>query len=315
MNQTILPITVDDKPFDYTQSLGEFYYLYMSEAGVRLKTSTIECKQRIMAQYVLPYLGDVPLCKLTSKHIRAWQNRLIRDYSFSQGYLGLIDRHFASVLNYGKRMYDMISPFDKAGHIGCKNNGHMNIWSVDDFHDFIGYFSNDIRLKSLFETLYWGGLRIGEVLALTPNDILKNPKEIRVCKAMSLSHGVDFVSTPKTSKSNRQVSIPDFVYDDIQNCILSHNIGKHDWIYAVSRTYVRKYLRRACDITGVPTIRIHDLRHSHVSLLISMGFSPVLIADRVGHEKVSTTLNTYAHLFPKQKVDLIRKLEKINSKW
>ena len=50
--------------------------------------------------------------------------------------------------------------------------------------------------------------------------------------------------------------------------------------------------------TGVRRIRLHDLRHSHASLLVEMGFQPLAIAERLGHEKVETTLNTYSHLYP-----------------
>lgn len=49
---------------------------------------------------------------------------------------------------------------------------------------------------------------------------------------------------------------------------------------------------------GLPIIRVHDLRHSHASMLIEMGFAPLEIADRLGHESVKTTLDTYSHLYP-----------------
>lgn len=58
---------------------------------------------------------------------------------------------------------------------------------------------------------------------------------------------------------------------------------------------------------GVKRIRIHDLRHSHISLLIDMGFSAVAIADRVGHESIDITYN-YAHLFPSKQAEMASKL-------
>lgn len=61
----------------------------------------------------------------------------------------------------------------------------------------------------------------------------------------------------------------------------------------------------------VKRIRLHDIRHSHASLLIEMGFSPLAVADRLGHEKVETTLNTYSHLFPHKRDEVAEKLQKL----
>lgn len=64
--------------------------------------------------------------------------------------------------------------------------------------------------------------------------------------------------------------------------------------------------------TGVKVIRLHDLRHSHASLLIEMGFSPLVIADRLGHEKITTTLQIYSHLYPNKQAEVAEKLDAVN---
>ena len=63
--------------------------------------------------------------------------------------------------------------------------------------------------------------------------------------------------------------------------------------------------------SGVKRIRLHDIRHSHASLLVEMGFSPLLIAERLGHEKVQTTMDTYSHLYPNKQVEVARQLDGI----
>ena len=65
---------------------------------------------------------------------------------------------------------------------------------------------------------------------------------------------------------------------------------------------------RGCHASGVKRIRVHDIRHSHVSLLIDMGFSAVAIADRVGHESIDITYR-YAHLFPSKQAEMANKLD------
>lgn len=70
-------------------------------------------------------------------------------------------------------------------------------------------------------------------------------------------------------------------------------------------------MKRGVEKSGVKRIRIHDIRHSHASLLVEMGFSPLEIADRLGHEKVETTLNTYSHLYPNKQMKLAQKLDSV----
>lgn len=76
-----------------------------------------------------------------------------------------------------------------------------------------------------------------------------------------------------------------------------YGVGDTDRVFPVTKSYLHKEMRRGCKATGVKVIRIHDLRHSHVSLLISLGFSAVAIGNRVGHESIDITLR-YAHMFP-----------------
>ena len=68
-------------------------------------------------------------------------------------------------------------------------------------------------------------------------------------------------------------------------------------------------LEKGAEAAGLPQIRVHDLRHSHASLLIPLGFSPLVIQERLGHENVETTLNTYSHLYPSQQGELVMKLQ------
>lgn len=68
-----------------------------------------------------------------------------------------------------------------------------------------------------------------------------------------------------------------------------------------------------CKKSGVKKIRVHDLRHSHASLLVELGYSPLLIAERLGHENIETTLNTYSHLYPNKQSELAKALETLES--
>ena len=83
-------------------------------------------------------------------------------------------------------------------------------------------------------------------------------------------------------------------------------------LFPISKHYLVHEMRRGCKMSGVTKIRIHDIRHSHASLLIEQGFTPLLISERLGHEKVETTLQTYSHLYPNKHSQVANRLDELN---
>ena len=159
----------------------------------------------------------------------------------------------------------------------------------------------------IFQTLYWTGLREGELLALTPADIDFENRSISVTKSYQRLNSKDIVSTPKTAKSKRSVSIPDFLCSELKEYVQDMRLDQR--IFPYIKNDLRNFLRKICSVTGVKVIRIHDIRHSHASLLIELGLSPKIIADRLGHEKIETTLNIYSHLYPNKQEEVADKLQ------
>jgi len=102
--------------------------------------------------------------------------------------------------------------------------------------------------------------------------------------------------------------MPEFLCEEVEEHINSlYKCDDGDRIFPVTKSYLHKEMNRGCKETGVKRIRVHDVRHSHVSLLIEMGFSVVAIADRVGHESIDITYR-YAHMFPTKQLEIIEKL-------
>ena len=156
-----------------------------------------------------------------------------------------------------------------------------------------------------FEMLYWTGIREGELLALRPADFDFEKQTVSITKSYQRMKGRDVITDPKTPKSNRVVQMPSFLCDYIKTL---YAVQPDDRIFQVTKSYLFREMQRGCKDTGVKRIRIHDLRHSHISLLIDQGFSAVAIADRVGHESIDITYN-YAHLFPSKQAEMADKLD------
>jgi integrase len=104
--------------------------------------------------------------------------------------------------------------------------------------------------------------------------------------------------------------MPDFYAEKIQAYIESLHLNENDRIFPFTKSYLHHEMRRGCAASGVKRIRIHGIRHSHISLLIDMGFSAVAIADRVGHESIDITYR-YAHVFPSTQQEVADKLGKL----
>ena len=159
-----------------------------------------------------------------------------------------------------------------------------------------------------FEILYWCGLRLGEMLALTPADFNFDNRTIRINKSYQRINGEDVITDPKTAKSKRIVNMPEFLCDEMKDYISSfYGIEDDDRIFQITKSYMHHEMDRGCKAANVKRIRIHDLRHSHVSLLINMGCSAVDIANRVGHESIDITFR-YAHMFPNKQSEIANKL-------
>ena len=159
-------------------------------------------------------------------------------------------------------------------------------------------------------TLYWTGIRIGELLALTPKDIDILKKTISITKSYQRLDGRDIITPPKTPKSIRIIAIPEFLAADLQDYINGlYEPQEEERLFKVTKHYFEKEIKRGIRASGIKKIRIHDLRHSHCALLIEMGSAPLEIAERLGHERVETTMNTYGHLYPNKQRQLSNKLE------
>lgn len=295
-------------------TLQNLYELYMEDMTARLKPSTILTKKNIYRTHILPFFGKKPVNEIKASDVRRWQNQLMNSpKGYSKTYLKTINNQLTCLINYAKRFYDLnTNPCGKAGSIGQAKADEMDYWTYDEYISF----REGVRDKPLsylcFEVLYWTGIREGELLALTSADIDFDNKLIDINKTYQRLQGKDVITTPKTRKSKRKVPIPDFLCDELREFISTrYMITPDERLFPITKSYLSHEMIRGCKNTGVKKIRIHDIRHSHARLLINQGCDALILADRLGHEKVSTTLNTYSHLFPHKQQELVNNLEQL----
>lgn len=292
------------------------YEIYMDDMTGRLKDSTIQHKRNIYETKILPFFGKLPLNEIKATDIRRWQTQMMRDaHGYKDTYLKSINNQMSCIMNYAKRFYDLnTDPCGKAGSMGKSNADEMEFWTLDEYLAFREGIKDKQISYLCFEVLYWTGIREGELLALTFEDINFAEKHIRINKTYARSKGKDVITTPKTKKSKRNVPVPDFLLQelgDYMNAMYMPELKNR--LFPFTKSYLAHEMERGCKATGVKKIRIHDIRHSHASLLINQGCDALVLADRLGHEKVSTTLNTYSHLFPHKQQELVNNLENLGA--
>ena len=229
---------------------------------------------------------------------------------YSPVYLKTVHNQLSAIFNHAVRYYNLReNPCKKAGSMGKKKNREMMFWTKEQYLKFAEAMMDKPLSYYAFEMLYWCGIREGELLALTPADFDFEAGTVKINKSYQRLHGEDVITTPKTKKSNRTIKMPNFLCDEMRDYLgMLYGVKKKDRIFTVTKSYLHHEMDRGAKEAGVKRIRIHDLRHSHISLLIDMGFSAVAIADRVGHESIEITYR-YAHLFPSKQTEMADKLD------
>lgn len=300
---------------DIDMTLESFCKLYEKDVRPRLKENTWLTKEHIIQKKILPYLGKRKLSEITAKDIMDWQNAMRgletpKGKKLSPTYLKTIHGQFSAIFNHAVRYYDLsVNPAKKAGTMGMEENKEMLFWTKEEYLKFSEAMMEKPLSYYAFEVLYWCGIREGELLALTPADFDFEAETLRINKSYQRIKRQDVITSPKTKKANRTIKMPKFLCEEMKDCLkMYYDLKDDDRIFPVSKHYLSSEMARGCKATGVKKIRIHDLRHSHVSLLIDMGFTALAIGNRVGHEAEKITYR-YAHLFPSVQVEMANRLD------
>lgn len=302
------------KQADVDMTLESFVGLYEKDMKPKLKLSTWLTKENIIQKKILPYLGKRKLSEITARDIVSWQNE-IRELMDSKGqplsttYLKAIHNQMSAIFNHAIKYYGLqVNPAAKAGSMGEKEAQEMDFWTKAEFLKFIDAMMDYPIYYYAFEMLYWCGLRLGELLALTPADFDFVLGTVSVNKSYQRIQKQDVITTPKTKKSVRIIQMPEFLSQEMQDYLNQmYGVEQDTRIFPLTKSGLKRAMEKGCKASEVKVIRIHDLRHSHVSLLVDMGFSALAIADRVGHESIDITFR-YAHLFPTRQNEMAAKL-------
>ncbi|WP_410976439.1 tyrosine-type recombinase/integrase [Bacillus pacificus] len=289
--------------------VAESYFEWYSQ---RRKQSSVNVIKNVIYNHLLDEFGKMKIDKITARHVMNYQNKIIHNYSAE--FLKKIHTTLSAIFNFAIKFHGLTNnPARIAGNFEIESNKRMNFWEFDEFKQFIEVVDEPIY-KAFFSTLYYSGARKGELLALTWKDIDFEGKTIDINKTEYNRQ----VTKPKTKASNRIIMLPTFVMDlleDIKNNAALTTPVKNDYVVfgeffdSISTTTLDRRYAKYVESAGVKRILLHEFRHSHASYLINKGVSPLVVAQRLGHSDVATTLNTYSHLYPSKQAEAVAFME------
>lgn len=176
----------------------------------------------------------------------------------------------------------------------------------------------------LLLTALYTGARVGELLALAWRNVNLNAATMNIEHTLYRTGNTWEVKEPKSARSRRQIDLPHSVVAALRDHRtkqqgmweqLGRTLTENDFVFGQvngkprDERSVLRGLQRVLNNAGLPHIRMHDLRHTHASLLLKAGVHPKVVSERLGHGSVSLTLDVYSHVMPGVQREAVGKLE------
>lgn len=313
-------LTLDQSINHRDMTFKDLYLAFYEYQSDKVRETTIKT-YRDRIKY-LELFDKIKLRELNINHFELWKKE-INKLPLATSYKNDLFKFVKAILNFGTRWYDFnFAPvYNKMTNFTNPNElkKEMKFFTIDEFQKFISV-EDDIVLKPLFETLYYMGLRKGELRGLQWKDIDFYNKMMKIHKQIPSIYSMNNyrLSPLKTQNSNRDLPINDLLINDLKklyNCQKEYKNFSQEWFVFGNETPIPKDAIRIrknknCKLAGVKQIRVHDFRHSCASFLINYGASITLVAKYLGHTKIDETLNTYSHMYQNKLEDIVKLINK-----
>lgn len=272
-----------------------------------LKERTVLNKKYMIERHVLPYFGDMPMDRITTKMVLDWQKQ-IQEKGYSECYERMLNNQVFAIIRHCVMIYGLSpNPIANLKRIGRSSPANIRDrskwWEMPEYLKFIGTIDkeNDKKYYLLFELLFYLGIRIGECLALTIDDFDFENGIVNIDKTYFRDYSKgsrDMITEPKTENSVRKVYAPDFLMLEAKEYIESlYEYPRNERIFPMTMEAVRHKFNRQIEKAGVRKITIHGVRHSSASVMVNNGVPLSLIKDRLGHTSTRLIESTYGHVY------------------
>lgn len=257
------------------------------------RNKTLKSQTTMMEKYFS--MIDEPVTQITKPRLMEWYLELTSG-DLHVNTMNLVLTVVKAILGFGAEFYDLPDHSSSLRRLRPQKRKY-DVWSVAEFNQFIEFEPSPLY-KAAFTFLYMVGCRCGELLGLQYGDIQDGKAHIH--QQMT----PDGLAPLKTESSERTLKLPDAVQAALEP-ILSGCSEEQPFVFPIPKTCLFEHFKRAIKESGVPEIRIHDLRHSFATNAICSGASIVAVSKYLGHSSITITLNTYTHLLEKTDDEMI----------
>lgn len=284
---------------------------YLTHQKTRIKESSYITIESKINKHIIPYFKDMAIKDITPLIVLEWQHS-IDHYAYK--HKSSLRTQLTSIFKYGERYIGIpnvmarVEPFRNT-----EPKKDVQCWSYEEFTRFIKC-CEDLTYNMFFKLLYISGCRKGEALALSWDDIDFDKHTIRINKNLTRKTSELYkIVSPKNVSSIRTVDMPVKFLEELKEYKAKSQCST--FVFGgdepLKETNITRYFKACAEKAGNRIIRLHDMRHSCASLLISKGISIVAVSHRLGHKNVEQTLNTYSHLMPSEAQQMVKVFETI----
>src|SRR5664280_1821571 len=322
MNKLLVAVEQQSYTAPTTASVREYLIReWLPAVKATIRPSTYNSYVQHVECHVVPHIGTVKLQKLSGSQVNALYAKLA-ETGRKDGKSGLSPmtiHHVHSCLH--KACKDAVrwghisrNPLDAADPPRKKGDSarEMQTWTKEQLRAFLGSVADE-RLSPLWHTIAMTGMRRGEAIGLRWSDVDLETARLSVRRALIPTNREVVVSEPKTVKGRRVIALDPGTVEVLKAQAARQLHEQNDWDEAwvesglvftqengsaLDPESVTRYFRRAVKKSMLPSIRLHDLRHTHATLALQAGIHPKVVSERLGHATVSITLDTYSHAIP-----------------
>ncbi len=286
---------------------------WLDLSKVRVRDTTFKNYFRAANIRIIPALGQMKINELNHVAIQKYINELIEE-NLTPRYIEYLFTIINGAVEHAVKTERLIkNPLQYVEVPRPRRKNHVT-WSIDEVNRFLNFakFDNPIYYITLKIAIHTG-MRRGEVLGLRWKDVDLKEQKISVTQSLVYDEEGFRFSDLKTNSSKRLISIDDDLTSELKRYKVQQNHFKlslgveyHDQDLVCCREDGKPIYPRTLAMhfdstikkSGVPKIRLHDLRHTHATILLKLGENPKVVSERLGHSNVKMTLDTYSHVTP-----------------
>lgn len=278
-------------------TLGEFLRdEWLPAARAKIRPTTYVGYEGHVRRYLVPALGDKPLDEVTPSDLNRLYAQLLARLrpATVRGIHATVRSALRDAVKWGLLEVNVAERADPPK----QGEAQMTVWTATQLSAFLRFTEND-RLYPLWLTLAMTGIRRGEALGLRWNDLDLGARRLQVRQTIVQAGSKVLFGTPKTARGRRVVILDAATADVLAGLprygelVFCHPDGRN--LHPGETT---KHFLALVDASGLPRIRLHDLRHTHATLALQAGVHPKIVSERLGHSSIAFTLEVYSHALP-----------------